>query len=87
MIQAITNQQVGLKYVIIHHQIFKYQKANMNFSVITELIIGYALPGNPLAMMLFKTWGYMVCLSRPRYYLPLALLNIDPPLADHDSST
>ncbi|KAI0791286.1 OPT oligopeptide transporter [Abortiporus biennis] len=40
MIQAITNQQVGL-------------------NVITELIIGYALPGKPIAMMLFKTWGYI----------------------------
>ncbi|KAK7019514.1 OPT oligopeptide transporter [Favolaschia claudopus] len=40
MIQAITNQQVGL-------------------NVITELIIGYALPGHPIAMMMFKTWGYM----------------------------
>jgi len=40
MIQAITNQQLGL-------------------NVITELIIGYALPGHPLAMMLFKTWGYI----------------------------
>ena len=40
MIQAITNQQVGL-------------------NVITELIIGYALPGRPIAMMMFKTWGYM----------------------------
>lgn len=40
MIQAITNQQVGL-------------------NVITELIIGYALPGRPIAMMLFKTWGYI----------------------------
>ena len=39
MIQAITNQQVGL-------------------NVITELIIGYALPGKPIAMMMFKTWGY-----------------------------
>jgi hypothetical protein len=37
MIQAITNQQVGL-------------------NVITELIIGYALPGHPVAMMMFKTW-------------------------------
>jgi hypothetical protein len=27
-------------------------------NVITELIIGYALPGRPIAMMLFKTWGY-----------------------------
>jgi hypothetical protein len=40
MIQAITNQQVGL-------------------NVITELIIGYALPGHPIAMMMFKTWGYI----------------------------
>jgi hypothetical protein len=27
--------------------------------VITELIIGYVLPGKPIAMMLFKTWGYI----------------------------
>lgn len=40
MIQAITNQQVGL-------------------NVITELIIGYGLPGRPVAMMMFKTWGYI----------------------------
>ena len=40
LIQAITNQQVGL-------------------NVITELIIGFALPGHPTAMMLFKTWGYI----------------------------
>jgi len=40
MIQAITNQQVGL-------------------NVITELIIGFALPGHPVAMMMFKTWGYI----------------------------
>jgi OPT family oligopeptide transporter len=40
MIQAITNQQVGL-------------------NVIAELIIGYALPGRPIAMMLFKTWCYI----------------------------
>lgn len=29
------------------------------FSVITELIIGYMLPGRPIAMMMFKTWGYI----------------------------
>ncbi|KAK0474638.1 OPT oligopeptide transporter protein-domain-containing protein [Armillaria novae-zelandiae] len=40
MIQAITNQQVGL-------------------NVLTELIIGYALPRCPVAMMMFKTWGYI----------------------------
>ncbi|KAG1878964.1 OPT oligopeptide transporter protein-domain-containing protein [Suillus subluteus] len=40
MIQAITNQQVGL-------------------NVVTELVVGYALPGRPIAMMMFKTWGYI----------------------------
>jgi|SRR6266850_976964 len=56
MIQAITNQQVGL-------------------NVITELIVGYALPGKPIAMMIFKTFGYIVRLCfalfirhRPRVY-------------------
>jgi hypothetical protein len=41
MIQAITNQQIGL-------------------NVITELIAGYILPGKPLALMIFKTFGYIV---------------------------
>ena len=41
MIQAITNQQIGL-------------------NVLTELIAGYALPGRPLALMIFKTYGYIV---------------------------
>src|ERR1700722_5658536 len=31
----------------------------MGLNVITELIIGYMLPGRPIAMMLFKTWGYI----------------------------
>ena len=31
----------------------------IGLNVITELIIGYALPGRPIAMMLFKTWGYI----------------------------
>ncbi|EKM60690.1 uncharacterized protein PHACADRAFT_203846 [Phanerochaete carnosa HHB-10118-sp] len=30
----------------------------IGLNVITELIVGYVLPGQPLAMMLFKTWGY-----------------------------
>ena len=32
----------------------------IGLNVITELIIGYMLPGKPLAMMLFKVWGYVV---------------------------
>ena len=29
----------------------------IGLNVITELTIGYLLPGRPIAMMLFKTWG------------------------------
>ena len=28
-------------------------------SMITELIAGYVLPGRPIALMLFKGWGYV----------------------------
>jgi OPT family oligopeptide transporter len=38
----------------------------LNF--ITELIIGYALPSRPIAMMMFKTWGYMT-MSQALSYL------------------
>jgi hypothetical protein len=31
----------------------------LGLNVITELIVGYALPGRPIAIMLFKTWGYI----------------------------
>lgn len=55
MIQAITNQQIGLKYVCRTTSL----TCLMIYSVITELIIGYALPGRPIAMMMFKTWGYI----------------------------
>ena len=41
MLQAITNQQIGL-------------------NVLTELVGGYTLPGRPLALMIFKTYGYIV---------------------------
>jgi OPT oligopeptide transporter protein len=35
----------------------------LGLNVIMELIIGYALPGRPIAMMLFKTWGYITMLQ------------------------
>jgi hypothetical protein len=31
----------------------------VGLNVLTELIVGYALPGRPIAMMMFKTWGYI----------------------------
>jgi OPT oligopeptide transporter protein len=31
------------------------------------MIIGYALPGRPIAMMLFKTWGYITMLQAIKF--------------------
>lgn len=31
----------------------------VGLNVVTELICGYALPGKPVAMMIFKTYGYI----------------------------
>ncbi|KAJ7626771.1 small oligopeptide transporter [Mycena rosella] len=64
MIQAITNQQVGL-------------------NVITELIIGYALPGRPIAMMMFKTWGYItMAQGNFNFAFIFVALHEDPATAD-----
>ena len=32
--------------------------SHLGLNLIAEMIIGYALPGRPIAMMLFKTWGF-----------------------------
>ncbi|KAJ5157886.1 Sexual differentiation process protein isp4 [Penicillium canariense] len=32
---------------------------DIGLNVLTEFIVGYMLPGRPMAMMLFKTYGYM----------------------------
>jgi OPT family oligopeptide transporter len=47
------------------------QRAGLN--VITELIIGYALPGRPIAMMLFKTWGHNTMVQALQFMSDLKL--------------
>ncbi len=42
-------------------------------NVITELIIGYLLPGRPIAMMLFKTWGYITMTQAVRFLIGFKL--------------
>ncbi|GJN67455.1 small oligopeptide transporter, OPT family [Purpureocillium lilacinum] len=41
------------------------QQTGLN--VITEMIIGYIMPGRPVAMMLFKSWGYMISANGLNY--------------------
>jgi hypothetical protein len=39
--------------------IFATTNIQIGLNVITEFIIGYMLPGRPLAMMIFKTYGML----------------------------
>ena len=41
------------------------QQTGLN--IVTEMIFGYMLPGRPVAMMLFKSWGYMLCYNGLTY--------------------
>ncbi|RFU29829.1 hypothetical protein B7463_g6494, partial [Scytalidium lignicola] len=40
----------------------------IGLNVITEFMVGYMLPGKPIAMMLFKTYGY-ITMSQALYFL------------------
>ncbi|KAL2276762.1 hypothetical protein FJTKL_00427 [Diaporthe vaccinii] len=41
------------------------QQTGLN--IITEMIVGYMLPGKPIAMMMFKSWGYMLSYNSLTY--------------------
>ncbi|KIP12223.1 hypothetical protein PHLGIDRAFT_32874 [Phlebiopsis gigantea 11061_1 CR5-6] len=50
---------VSFVYIVPVGIIQAITNQQLGLNVITELIIGYALPGKPIAMMMFKTWGYI----------------------------
>lgn len=39
----------------------------LGLNVLTEFIVGYMLPGRPMAMMMFKNYGYL-CMSQALYF-------------------
>jgi OPT family oligopeptide transporter len=45
-------------FILPNGVIMSMTNNTVELNVITELIIGYALPHRPIAMMMFKTWGY-----------------------------
>jgi OPT family oligopeptide transporter len=49
----------ALLYTVPIGVILAVTNQNIGLNVVTEMIIGYALPGRPIAMMMFKTWGYI----------------------------
>ncbi|KAI9731982.1 MAG: hypothetical protein M1834_004433 [Cirrosporium novae-zelandiae] len=51
LIAAVWSVPIGMIQAITNIQ--------LGLNVFTEFIIGYMLPGRPLAMMLFKTYGYI----------------------------
>lgn len=42
-------------------------------NVITEMIVGYMTPGRPVAMMLFKSYGYMMTYNCLQYVMDMKL--------------
>ncbi|KAF8261428.1 OPT oligopeptide transporter protein-domain-containing protein [Lactarius quietus] len=50
---------IGFAYTIPIGIITAMTNQHIGLNVVTELIIGYLLPGRPIAMMLFKTWGFI----------------------------
>ena len=55
----LTSLRQALVYTIPIGVIQAITNQQVALTVITELIVGYALPDRPIAMMMFKTWGYM----------------------------
>ncbi|KAF8342569.1 OPT oligopeptide transporter [Cantharellus anzutake] len=50
---------VALFYAVPIGMVEAITNVQVGLNVFTELIIGYALPGKPVAMMIFKTFGYI----------------------------
>jgi OPT family small oligopeptide transporter len=59
IIGAVLILPVGIIQAITNQQ--------TGLNVITEMIIGYMSPGKPIAMMLFKNWGYMLAYNGLNY--------------------
>jgi OPT family small oligopeptide transporter len=60
LIPIIWTVPVGIIQAVTNYQI--------GLNVITEYIVGYMLPGRPLAMMIFKNYGY-VCMAQALYFI------------------
>lgn len=51
---------IAIFYLIPLGMLQAITNQQIGLNVIAELIAGYALPGKPLASMMFKTYGYIV---------------------------
>lgn len=58
---------IGLFFYIPIGMIQAITNTQTGLNVITEMIVGYMIPGRPIAMMLFKSWGYMLAYNGLTY--------------------
>jgi hypothetical protein len=74
MVQGVTNTQyvntvIGPTHTLRFPEMLTPYRLGLN--VLTEFMIGYMLPGRPIAMMLFKT--YVSQTSQPASYIRFAI--------------
>lgn len=60
LIPLIWTVPIGIVQAITNTQI--------GINVLTEFIVGYIIPGHPLAVMMFKNYGYL-CMSQALYFI------------------
>jgi OPT family small oligopeptide transporter len=58
---------IGVVFILPVGIIQAITNQQTGLNVITELIVGFMIPGRPIAMMLFKSWGYMTCYNGLAY--------------------
>lgn len=56
-----------LIFIIPIGMVMAITNIQIGLNVITEFIVGYMLPGRPIAMMIFKTYGY-ITMSQALYF-------------------
>ncbi|KOS18311.1 Sexual differentiation process protein isp4 [Escovopsis weberi] len=58
---------IGLVFFIPIGMVQAITNQQTGLNIITEMVFGYMLPGRPVAMMLFKSWGYMLAYNGLNY--------------------
>ena len=56
----VTSLLIAFAYIIPTGMLQAITNQQIGLNVLTEFVGGYALPGKPIALMIFKTYGYIV---------------------------
>lgn len=64
---------IAIFFILPVSIIYARTNIQIGLNVVTEFIIGYMVPGRPIAMTLFKTFGYITCIQGLTYAQDLKL--------------